>query len=104
MQVSASGLAKSLNNVCLFHVDVMRPVLVQKRRRNSMSQVVVFLKSFIEGLLRRTDHNIMGLLVEREPIYALLNMSSSVTLKQHAEGQCEECYTMKYLGSTSPLT
>ena len=67
MYVSASGLAKSLNNVCHYHVYVMKPVLVQKRRRCSASQVADFLKSFIEDLLRRTDYNIMGLLVESKP-------------------------------------
>ena len=46
---------------------VMKPVLVQKRRRCSVSQVADFLKSFIEDLLRRTDYNIIGLLVESKP-------------------------------------
>ena len=49
------------------HVHVMKPVLVQKRRRCSASQVADFWKSFIEDLLRRTDYNIMGLLVESKP-------------------------------------
>ena len=53
------------NNV--FVVHVMKPVLVQKRRRCSASQVADFGKSFIEDLLRRTDYNIMGLLVESKP-------------------------------------
>ena len=49
------------------HVHAMKPVLVQKRRQCSASQVADFLKSFIEDLLRRTDYNIMGLLVESKP-------------------------------------
>ena len=48
-------------------VHVMKPVLVQKRRRCSASQVADFWKSFIEDLLRKTDYNIMGLLVESKP-------------------------------------
>ena len=66
MQVPAkSGLAKSPNNV--FVVHVMKPVLVQKRRRCSASQVADFGKSFIEDLLRRTDYDITGLLVGSKP-------------------------------------
>ena len=49
------------------HVHVMKPVLVQKRRRCSVSQVADFLKSFIEDLLRTTDYNIMGLVVKSKP-------------------------------------
>ena len=70
--------SKSPNNVFVMHV--VKPVLVRKRRRCSASQVADFRKSFIEDLLRRTDYDIMGLLMEQQT-EALPNMRSSVDLK-----------------------